>query len=725
MVTSTASQFVPPSGNPPSRFGTWISSEASFVFLATLAGGILRFAWLSWPTLWNDEVMTYSRVCGTHQQMLDILRDDAFGPLHYEIYWWLGRAFTLTPFAMRIVPALAGTLMVPAMYHLGRELFGRRVGRLACVFAACSAFLLAYSRDAKMYMELWLAMTAHVACLLTCLRTREAGETPRIYLWIGWFLAGMAALWLHSLGFFIIPLDIGIVLLQPSSSLRRTALILVALLAMLVGPLRYVVGFTRVPADLHRRGWDATGIVWVNERTAGHSPGALLADTASAFAFGFSWIEQPNGRARLSSIMMVLSACLTSALGILLAWSMLRQEKSSKTPGETIGSTAIDSGRGVFLLSAWIVVPIYAAYRISSIHSQSIGSSIQSWCQHAPMLCGGMALMLIIAAAIASMRWGRQLLTLLSAPLVAITVGVPIVGAFLFDSSSPVRAPPWLNLPNAWGMFTVVAIACAVMPAWFGYASMPRTPFVRRLLPLAPMGGVIVLCVATDALVDALPRNAVWMPRYLGFVYPAVLVGAAALVLRLPSLGLRSVAIVGILGVNLATAGAHLFASSEPPLDLVATDVVSSLAPNADTLVYTPDTTHTFGPNAVGSMGNTCGLYYLVIASGKHLTPHQFRQQSIHDHFFLRSSADPRTIQQDTRLEPEAKHIVIWARADKGERESLDLQMQRCLPDWRLESTIAYPVRSFWNWGDHYTYSRMVYGKSKAILPASKASAPE
>ena len=713
METSTPSQLESPSGNARARLGTWILSEASFLFLVTLAGAILRFAWLSWPTLWNDEVMTYSRVCGTHQQMLDILRDDAFGPLHYEIYWWLGRAFTLTPFVMRLVPALSGTLMVPAMYHLGRELFGSRVARLACVFAACSAFLLAYSRDAKMYMELWLAMTVHVACLLTCLRTRDAGRGPRAFAWIVWFLAGMAALWLHALAILIVPLDIAIVLLQPSGSIRRTAIVLFSLLAMLAGPLRYIVGFTRVTADLHRRGWDAAGILWVNERAAGHTPQALLADTASAFAFGFSWIEQPNGRARISGPIMVCAACLTAALGILLARSMAQRQGIANVADEPIGRAPFDSGRGVFLLSIWIVVPIFAAYRTSSRHSQSIASAIQSWRQHAPMFWVGMAIILVIAAALASMRRGRRFLAMLSAPLIAITVGVPIVGAFLFDSSSPVGAPAWLHLDNAWGMCAVGALACVVMPAWFACAATPRARFFRCLPALALMGGVVALCLAMDALADALPRNAVWMPRYLGFVYPAVLVAVAGLVLRLQSRAVRWVAIAGILGVNLATAGAHLFVSSEPPLDLVARDVVSSLGPDSSTLVYTPDTTHTFGPNAVGSMGNTCGLYYLVIASGKHLTPHQFREQSIHNHFFLRASADPRIIEQDTLLEPTANHIVIWARADEVERGSLDLQMQQRLPDWRIESTVVYPVRSFWNWGDQYAYYRMVYGRSE------------
>ena len=56
---------------------------------------------------------------------------------------------------LRLLPALAGTFMVPAMYFLARQFLGRRGALLAAAFTAVSAFLNYYSRDAKMYEPTW------------------------------------------------------------------------------------------------------------------------------------------------------------------------------------------------------------------------------------------------------------------------------------------------------------------------------------------------------------------------------------------------------------------------------------------------------------------------------------------------------------------------------------------------------------------------------------------
>src|SRR5580704_4831554 len=45
-----------------------------FLLVVTALGCVFRFAWLSRPALWGDEALTFSRVCGTYEQMLDVLR---------------------------------------------------------------------------------------------------------------------------------------------------------------------------------------------------------------------------------------------------------------------------------------------------------------------------------------------------------------------------------------------------------------------------------------------------------------------------------------------------------------------------------------------------------------------------------------------------------------------------------------------------------------------------
>ena len=52
----------------------------------TLLAGLLRFAFLDRPGLWHDEGATFYRINGTWEQMFEVLKDDGFPPLHYELF---------------------------------------------------------------------------------------------------------------------------------------------------------------------------------------------------------------------------------------------------------------------------------------------------------------------------------------------------------------------------------------------------------------------------------------------------------------------------------------------------------------------------------------------------------------------------------------------------------------------------------------------------------------
>ena len=147
----------------PRAAGSWVSTHYLWLLAITILGAILRLAWLDHPALWGDEALTYGRVCGTFGQLLDKLEEAGFAPLHYELYWWIAQHARLTPVVMRLVPAIAGTLMVPSMYWLAVQLAGRRAALLTSLLTATSAYLLNYSRDAKMYSHFWLFCVLNMA----------------------------------------------------------------------------------------------------------------------------------------------------------------------------------------------------------------------------------------------------------------------------------------------------------------------------------------------------------------------------------------------------------------------------------------------------------------------------------------------------------------------------------------------------------------------------------
>jgi uncharacterized membrane protein len=169
-------------------------------------GAVLRFICLDRPSIWYDEAATFGRVSGTFPELMARLQESAFSPLHYELCWWIGQHTLLTPFMMRLVPATTGTLMIPAMYWLAAQLIGRRAALLTALLTATNAFLLSYSRDAKMYSPFWFFAAVNVAALLWWLRVR----TPLS--WCLWISSGTAMVGFDALGWITIAIEMLIVL---------------------------------------------------------------------------------------------------------------------------------------------------------------------------------------------------------------------------------------------------------------------------------------------------------------------------------------------------------------------------------------------------------------------------------------------------------------------------------------------------------------------------------
>ncbi len=69
-----------------------------------------------------------------------------FGALYLQLIHAATKLFGQTPFALRLLPALAGTLAVPALYLLARELFGQRVAALAAALLAVAHAHIHFSR---------------------------------------------------------------------------------------------------------------------------------------------------------------------------------------------------------------------------------------------------------------------------------------------------------------------------------------------------------------------------------------------------------------------------------------------------------------------------------------------------------------------------------------------------------------------------------------------------
>jgi hypothetical protein len=699
LVASPATDATCRTAPPPA---VWQWKSLLFLLGLTTLAGIFRFALLDRPPFWNDEARTYMRICGTYDEMLRFLRVDGFGPLHYELDWLLAQRFKMTPFVMRLSPAVTGTLMVPAMYLLAFELLGRRVARLTAVLTACSAFFLAYSRDAKMYMPLWFLMTLHVGCLLWWMRT---GRTTA---WLACVAVGCAAVGIHVTGLVVLGLDLLIGLTGANFTWRRGVLLITAMLLIAAGPIGYTAAFNRMGERVDQVGWGATGIDWVSGRTDGHDGAALTADAASGYLFAFSWIDEQKVRVMTPPAIMACGAALLALLATASVAALVSWRRGGGAEGGA-PSGRMRCWRAALWLSLWCVLPVYAFYRVTV----PLAATWTDWA-HALWQTAldrhsyvWLTLGLLLSVGLAAYRRTRLALVIIAALLLVWSVTVPIAQAILLDSFSTVPAQRWLWTHP---LVPMMAFVISLVVAWTGSTRPMRRKFLAAASVIAIAVIVLGLFETIDRAMAGVDVHPVWMPRYLGFIAPPLTIAAAALLLRLPFAALRWSMIGLLVAVNLAQAGAHLLVNSEPVVDKMAADVIRSMRSDGAVLAFTPNTSPEFGPNTAGSIVDYVGSYYLLIQGDQKITPIEFiRRQAIRDLFPLRLESDAATVFYAAKDEPRARTLLVWDGIDSGQHPGEEDILPRLGGDWRLASVQLYPVRMFLDWGTLYTNRRRVY----------------
>ena len=163
----------------------------------TLAGLALR---LAVPRgLWLDEAISVHQANLSFHDMFENLQfGDRHPPLHHITLWLTVRAFGDGEMAVRLPSLIAGTLVIPALYLLGRELYDRRTGLVAAAFGAASPLLIWYAQEARMYAFVTLF---GLLALWTQLR---AIRNPSWVNWAAYILATAALLWSHYFGLLLI-----------------------------------------------------------------------------------------------------------------------------------------------------------------------------------------------------------------------------------------------------------------------------------------------------------------------------------------------------------------------------------------------------------------------------------------------------------------------------------------------------------------------------------------
>ncbi len=261
----------------------------------TIVGGYLRFWRLGYQAYWQDEAYTINRIRGSYAYMLEQLSDQGFPPGWYSIlrFWriflerFMPPGDTYQPVCLRAVPALFGTLTVPAMYFLARQFTDRRGALLVMLLAAVNPFLIYYSRDIKMYAGFWFFVVLNMALFFHWQTTRRHAVWFPLFL-----LSGVVMTTLHSMAWALVALQLIFLLTRPRPKAWDAPLWLLAAGVMAVIPVYWYLEYLQPARWSGRLTNDVDkGMDWITMYT--DMSWRTLAGLPTSHVLGYLWPVYP------------------------------------------------------------------------------------------------------------------------------------------------------------------------------------------------------------------------------------------------------------------------------------------------------------------------------------------------------------------------------------------------------------------------------------------------
>ena len=165
------------------------------VGLVSLAGLTERF--IVPRGLWLDEATSVYEARMPFGQMITTLRTaDVHPPLYFSILWVTIRWFGSGQLAVRLPSIIAGALVVPMLFFLGREVYDRRTGVIAAALGSVAPIMVWYSQETRMYA---LLMLFGVIAIWAQVRIFRGGGR---LVWVVYVIASVAMVWTQYFGAF-------------------------------------------------------------------------------------------------------------------------------------------------------------------------------------------------------------------------------------------------------------------------------------------------------------------------------------------------------------------------------------------------------------------------------------------------------------------------------------------------------------------------------------------
>lgn len=221
------------------------SSRNALIFFIVL-GTILRLWQIGFQTMWLEEAYTLGvAYVSNPMDIVHYTMTDDFNPptyyllAHYSLslFGWLGDAI-----AIRIPAFIAGVLLIPAMYLLGREYKDELTGVFCSGLVSILFPFVYYSQYARPYSLSLLVFTVTLIFFVRVYRKSTTWDEHAF-----WILAGVNV-WMHM--FSIVPVGIlAAILLVQRPRARATYALLPAAICLPIGQMFLQVSNTRTIAN--------------------------------------------------------------------------------------------------------------------------------------------------------------------------------------------------------------------------------------------------------------------------------------------------------------------------------------------------------------------------------------------------------------------------------------------------------------------------------------------
>jgi 4-amino-4-deoxy-L-arabinose transferase-like glycosyltransferase len=200
-------------------------SVVSALLGLVVAAALLRFLTLDVQSFSNDEPFTVERAAGEFSALLSSVRTtESTPPLYYYLAWGWEQLFGGGETAMRLLPALFGTLLVPVTWAAARLTLPARSALIAAALVCLSPLLIWYSQEARPYALFALLATLGFLFFVRVLRAQTEATVSRDL--VLWSLLSVAMVFTHYFAVFAVATQ-GLWLLLERTDLRRRVVLAV------------------------------------------------------------------------------------------------------------------------------------------------------------------------------------------------------------------------------------------------------------------------------------------------------------------------------------------------------------------------------------------------------------------------------------------------------------------------------------------------------------------